>query len=54
MSRKERLDLLCLLSRLESWSFAANHRMPDHLLEDLDNAKDQLKTEILGEEVSNA
>ena len=45
--REQRLELLMLLSALESWSFAEKHRLPESLATRLDTAVDLLKDEIL-------
>ena len=45
--KKQALELLKLLSALESWSFADKHRLPDYLLERLDNAIDELTEDVL-------
>lgn len=48
MSKEQILDLLTLLSAVESWSFADKHRMPDYLYERIDNATAALRAELLG------
>ena len=45
--REQNLDLLMLLSALESWSFAAEHRLPEMLAARLDAAVDALRAEVL-------
>lgn len=45
--REQTLDLLMLLSALESWSFAAEHRLPEMLATRLDVAVEALRAEIL-------
>ena len=50
MTNPQILDLLMLLSAIESWSFADKHRMPDYLYERLDTAIDLLRKELIGEE----
>ena len=45
--REQTLDLLMLLSALESWSFAADHRLPEMLATRLDAAVDALRAEVL-------
>ena len=45
--REQTLELLMLLSAMESWSFAADHRLPEGLAARLDTAVDFLKDEIL-------
>ncbi len=46
--REQSIDLLMLLSALESWSFAAEHRLPEMLATRLDAAVDALRAEVLG------
>lgn len=48
MTKPEAIDLLMLLSALESWSFAAEHRLPEMLATRLDNAVEALRAEVLG------
>lgn len=36
-----------LLSALESWSFSVKERMPDYLLEQLDDLRNQMEKELL-------
>lgn len=38
MTKQELLDIIRLLSALEGWSFANNHRLPDYLFESIDKA----------------
>jgi hypothetical protein len=45
------LDLLMLLSAIESWSFADKHRMPDYMYERLDKAIAIMRSEIITNEV---
>lgn len=47
MTRKEILELIKLLSAVESWSFADKHRMPDYLLEQLGAGLEVLEKELL-------
>ncbi len=51
VSRSDRRELdlrvLMLLSALESWSFANNHRLPDHTLDELNDVCEALKQEVL-------
>ena len=47
VKREQTLELLMLLSALESWSFAAEHRLPEGLAARLDKAVDVLKDEVL-------
>jgi hypothetical protein len=41
------LDLLRLLSALESWSFSTGKMLPDYLYEDMSNLMNALKVEVL-------
>ena len=45
--REQAIDLLMLLSALESWSFAAEHRLPEMLATRLDSAVEALRAEVL-------
>ena len=45
--REQAIDLLMLLSALESWSFAAEHRLPEMLATRLDVAVEALRAEVL-------
>jgi len=45
--REQNLDLLMLLSAMESWSFAADHRLPESLATRLDSAVAALRAEVL-------
>lgn len=45
--REQTLELLMLLSALESWSFAADHRLPEMLATRLDAAVAALRAEVL-------
>jgi hypothetical protein len=50
-SREQTLELLMLLSALESWSFSADHRLPEMLATRLDTAVEALRAEMLGGEI---
>ena len=41
------LRIMMLLSALESWSFADNHRLPDYLIEELNEVIETLRKEVL-------
>lgn len=41
------IDLIKLLSALESWSFSSGTTMPDYLFERLDSSIEKLTEEIL-------
>ena len=47
MTKEQILELLMLLSAVESWSCADNHRMPDFLLERLNESVEVLRNEVL-------
>ena len=46
MTKQQLIELIKILSALESWSFADKHRLPDYLLDKL-----ELQIEILTNEV---
>lgn len=48
MSLPDLLSLMRLLSALESWSFATSHRLPDHLLDQIQAHVELLEKEIIG------
>jgi hypothetical protein len=45
--REQAVDMLMLLSALESWSFAEKHRLPEMLATRLDAAVSALRAEVL-------
>ncbi len=45
--REHAVDMLMLLSALESWSFATDHRLPESLATRLDAAVAALRAEVL-------
>ena len=47
MTKKQTLDLLMLLSALQSWPFSTSNPLPDYLHEQLCNALAVLSKEIL-------
>ena len=47
MAKQELLDLLKLLSAIESWVFSCNNKMPDYLLEKIDAAMLMVEREIM-------
>jgi hypothetical protein len=47
MTKPEALEMIKLLSALESWSFSAGKPLPDYLYEQLGNALDVLTHEVL-------
>ena len=46
--REQTLELLMLLSAMESWMFSLGKAPPDYLIERIDTAVDLLRTEVLG------
>ena len=50
MTKEQTLELLMLLSAIESWSFADKHRMPEYLYDRIDSAIEFLRKELLGEQ----
>ncbi len=49
MTKQDCLELLMLLSALESWSLSTQTPIPDYLHENLSNQVDVLKKQILEE-----
>lgn len=47
MTKEQILEILMLLSAVESWSFADKHQMPDFLLERLNESVELLRREVL-------
>jgi len=47
MTKEQILQLIKLLSAVESWSFAHNHKMPDYLYERIDDSMKVLEQEVL-------
>lgn len=47
MTKPEALDLLQLLSALESWGFSNNHRLPNYLHDRLLDSVELLRKEVL-------
>jgi len=50
MTKPETLDLLMLLSALESAFFASKTTIPDYLIERIDATVELLKKEVLGDD----
>lgn len=48
MTKAEHLEIIKLLSALESWSFAEGKRLPDYLIEQLNESIEKLSKEVLG------
>ena len=47
MTRVEALEIIKLLSALESWSFSLKERLPDYLLEKITASIEVLEKEVL-------
>lgn len=47
MDKKVALEIIKLLSQLESWSFSNNSRLPDFMLERLNETVEFLSKEVL-------
>jgi hypothetical protein len=47
MTKDDALEIIKLLSALESWSFADKHALPDYLHEKIAVAMQVLKAEVL-------
>lgn len=47
MTKQEYLELLMLLSAMESWTFSVKECLPDYLHERLSNAIESLSNEVL-------
>lgn len=47
MTKPEALEIIMLLSALESWAFSTGKPLPDYLMDRLQNALDVLRKEIL-------
>ena len=48
MTKEQSLDLIKLLSALESWAFSTKQTLPDYLFERIEIAIDVLTKEVLG------
>ena len=47
MTKEQALEIIKLLSALESWSFADKHNLPDYLYEKIATSMEVLEKEIL-------
>jgi hypothetical protein len=47
MTKEQILQLIKLLSAVESWSFAHSHQMPEYLYDRIDEAMKLLEQEVL-------
>lgn len=50
MTKQQTLDLLLLLSALESWAFSVGKPLPDYLHDRLGSSVDELITVVLGQQ----
>lgn len=50
MTKKEALQIIKLLSAVESWAFSLKERMPDYMHEDLTLSIEVLERIILGDD----
>lgn len=50
MTKQDKLDILMLLSALESWGFSTKSMFPDYMHEELRNAVELLSKEVLNGE----
>lgn len=48
MTKQEAIEIIKLLSALESWSFSQGQRLPDYLYEKIASAMEVLEREVLG------
>jgi hypothetical protein len=49
MTKSDYLEIIKLLSALESWGFATKERLPDYLHDQLQLAIDKLSKEVLND-----
>jgi len=49
MIKPDALEIIILLSALESWAFSTGKPLPDYLMDRLQNAIDALRNEVLGD-----
>ena len=47
MTKRDKLDILMLLSAIESWGFTSDKLMPDYLHDGIDSLMDKLKEQVL-------
>lgn len=47
MNKPDMLEILMLLSALESWSFADKHQIPDYLFERMESVIGKLTDKVL-------
>ena len=47
MTKEELLQIIKLLSALESWSFSSKTQIPDYLLDRIDTMLERLEEELL-------
>jgi len=51
MTNKDKLDLIMLLSALESWSFSVKSPFPDYLHDGISESIELLTSEVLNNEI---
>jgi len=49
LTKQQILDLIKMLSAIESWSFSVNSRFPDYLGDNISESIDVLTKELLGD-----
>lgn len=49
MNKKEMLDLMRMISALESWAMSRSERLPDYLHEQIGSGTEMLERYILGD-----
>lgn len=47
MNKEEALNIIKLLSALESWAFSQSNRLPDYLVEDIQRSMEVLARVVL-------
>ena len=47
MTKEEALEIIKLLSGIESWAFSQQNRLPDYLHQKIDSAMDALTSKVL-------
>lgn len=49
MTKQDKIEIMMLLSALESWGFSTKSLFPDYLHERLSNILEKLNEEVVGE-----
>ena len=49
MTKQDKLDIMMMLSAIESWTFSAQSRFPDYLHERLSDTIEKLNREVIDE-----